>query len=440
MSSKWLPRILLAWGFVMVCFLFGFQVGRQHWFPFNQVMGAINQVKDIRSKLQGNPGGYYVKDERKETVIIHRPKEMAPGLTLMAGVGPKGYLYASIIDANGNAAHHWDLDWFHVWPDAKHIPEFKRPKEHPGVDVHGMWLSQNGDLTYNYNDLGLVQMDICGKVKWRLPHLTHHSVDMDDAGNFWVGDLVLHYKPDPAMPNYHPLYYENGIIQVSPDGKILQRFSLFDILKENGMQGLLYMSAQNHNDTSVCCDMLHENDVEVFKSGMKPDVFKTGDVMVSIRNLNTVIVFDPKTRKIRHLIAGRFIRQHDPDFIDGSTVTVFDNNNVGLAQEQGSSRIVEYSAKTGQTRILFEGTPAHPFYTNEGGKQQRLDNGNILITEMNRGRALEVDPKGELVWEFFNHSDKGLLGVLDQAQRLPPGFMSPDRLKQLSARCTAPAR
>ncbi len=427
----------MAWGAALLVFFYGFQVARQHRFPYDVVMDAVNQVKDIRSKLKGNPGGYYVKTSITQAVVQHRPAEVSPGMTLVTGVGPKGYLYASLIDADGRVEHKWDLDWFHIWPDPRHVPPAMRPKERPGTDVHGIFLSPNGDLTFNYNDLGMVQVDVCGRVKWRLDRLTHHSIDQDEAGNFWVPDLVVHDRPDPALPNYVPTFQENGILVVSPDGRVLQRFSIFDLLKQNGLQGLLYLGTMNHNDTSVCCDMLHENDVEVFRSSMKPDVFQAGDVMVSLRNLNAILVFDPKTRRIRQLIVGRSIRQHDPDFVDGSTITIFDNNNVGKTPAQGSSRIVQYSVKTGEEKVLFQGAPATPFYTDEGGKQQRLANGNLLITEMNRGRALEVNPRGEIVWEYFNHADKGLLGVLDEAHRVPPDVMSAEGLKRLSARCPA---
>ena len=36
------------------------------------------------------------------------------------------------------------------------------------------------------------------------------------------------------------------------------------------------------------------------------------------------------------------------------------------------------------------------------GTTKRLPNGNTLITESNNGRAFEVTPAGEIVWEFFN--------------------------------------
>ena len=33
---------------------------------------------------------------------------------------------------------------------------------------------------------------------------------------------------------------------------------------------------------------------------------------------------------------------------------------------------------------------------------QRLENGNTLVTESDSGRAREVSPEGQLVWEFRN--------------------------------------
>ena len=37
-------------------------------------------------------------------------------------------------------------------------------------------------------------------------------------------------------------------------------------------------------------------------------------------------------------------------------------------------------------------------------------------------RALEVDPNGKIVWEFFNIAEDGILGIIDEAKRLAPRF------------------
>ena len=42
------------------------------------------------------------------------------------------------------------------------------------------------------------------------------------------------------------------------------------------------------------------------------------------------------------------------------------------------------------------------FYTGTRGANQRLANGNTLITESDNGRVFEVDGEGRIVWELRN--------------------------------------
>jgi hypothetical protein len=224
-------------------------------------------------------------------------------------------------------------------------------------------------------------------------------------------------------------------MEFSPAGKVLREISIYDLLQRNNLHGLLYMSSIDNLSTQSTGDTLHVNDIEVFPKSMKSDIFKPGDIMVSMRNVNAILVFDPKTLVVKAITVGHFVRQHDPDFVDGSTITVFDNNNIQADPVHGSSRIVQYSFKTGQQRILFEGDAAHPFYSNFLGKHQHLGNGNILVTEATRGRAFEINPEGQLVWEYRNVIGPNLVGMLSEAQRIPLDTLSLDKLRQLSASC-----
>jgi hypothetical protein len=44
------------------------------------------------------------------------------------------------------------------------------------------------------------------------------------------------------------------------------------------------------------------------------------------------------------------------------------------------------------------------------GDAQRLEGGNILITEATFGRVFEVTEKGRIVWEWVNEEFKGYGG------------------------------
>jgi hypothetical protein len=53
-----------------------------------------------------------------------------------------------------------------------------------------------------------------------------------------------------------------------------------------------------------------------------------------------------------------------------------------------------------------------------------LRNGNILITETDAGRVLEVTPEGEVVWSFVNTCDDTRVGWVMKATRVPESYTS----------------
>jgi hypothetical protein len=64
------------------------------------------------------------------------------------------------------------------------------------------------------------------------------------------------------------------------------------------------------------------------------------------------------------------------------------------------SRILEIDPLSG--RVVWDYSPKSGFFSRARGSNQRLVNGNTLITESDRGYVLEVTPKGRIVWKFVN--------------------------------------
>ncbi|MFC2154850.1 arylsulfotransferase family protein, partial [Candidatus Altiarchaeota archaeon] len=89
--------------------------------------------------------------------------------------------------------------------------------------------------------------------------------------------------------------------------------------------------------------------------------------------------------------------QHEPVLLENGNILIFDNRGPG-----GSSRVLEFDPFTLEIVWQYEGTSSHPFYSELLGTNQRLPNGNTLITESKRGRVFEVTPENELVWEYRN--------------------------------------
>ena len=115
---------------------------------------------------------------------------------------------------------------------------------------------------------------------------------------------------------------------------------------------------------------------------------------------------------------GPWLRQHDPDFTADGKIVVFDNRRDGLAAARhGGSRIVEIDPATYATEVLFAGKGLNDFYTSRLGELEVLGNGNLLLTEAEAGRCLEVTRQGKVVWEFVNRWDANRVGMIFGASR-----------------------
>jgi Arylsulfotransferase (ASST) len=357
--------------------------------------------------------------------MVHRPHAFSEGLTLVSGLTKEGNIDVQVLTRDGDVLQRWDIDWFKgFWPHPHHIPEEDLPRRRPATTLDGIALLPDGDVVFNLDLLGMARVGLCGNIVWRLPYQTHHALHVDETGHMWVAGQKRVKERSPALPGYRPPFVEFTVLKVTPGGDIVREISVFDVLIRNKLHGLLYMSPrETWSDTwslDVSGDTLHLNDVEIFPSHLRPGVFEVGDVLISLRNLNAVMVFNPATLHIKYLSIGRVVHQHDPDFVDGNHISMLDNNNVAPDSQGPQSRIVVVDGRNDHTDVKYSGSAEQPFYTAIMGKHQWLPNGNMLITESTKGRAFEVDPEGQLVWEYFHLVDNGRLALL--TQRLPPFF------------------
>ena len=162
-------------------------------------------------------------------------------------------------------------------------------------------------------------------------------------------------------------------------------------------------------------------------------MFAAGDVMVSMRNLNTIAVLDGETLAVKWSMTGPFLRQHDPDFLPNGHICCSTTARAGRAQSSAHSRILEIDPVTKGWSGASRARADQPFYTDARGKQQALPNGNILVTEAQDGRVFELaraPDGGRVVAEWVNGMEGGVAGYVTQADRVPP-----DRLGFLDQPC-----
>lgn len=405
---------------VFLALVYGVLAGRLGWFPSSLFARAETGFAALAGDgEQVESEAWYFKPIRQPAPppVYSSGKEVG-GVNLVTSI-ERDTLSVRLMAMDGKLLHRWAIDWFAIWPDATHVPERLMPREPPGTHIHGAALLPNGDLVFNFEHLGLVRLDPAGKVVWRLAYQTHHSVRLAEDGMLWVCGQRERTAPMEGFPGLRPPFVEDTILVVAPEGRIVREWSIPVLLRQNGREGLLHLGGQRNFSTYASGDITHLNHVEPFPKALAPGFFGPGDVLVSLRNVNTVLVFEAKTDRIKFVSTGQFVRQHDPHFVDGSTLSVFDNGLIGGPADKPQSRIALLSAPGGEVRDWFVGTPQQPFFTPILGRHQWLADGHLLITDSCAGRAFELDRERRVVWWFINYVDASTVGAVEQVERLP---------------------
>lgn len=422
MSSQ-LPKpvvaalLFLCLALLIAVFLAGVAVQRYK-LPLYGLINEIELAVQVSvEKTQGKRPWWFRDTAVTEPVNNRDGRAADSGANLVSAMGEGTSLVLKLVDMAGEDLHSWHVDWFEVWPEPPgHLPTAEVPKARPGAQIHGAHMFDDGRVVFNFERMSMVMMDACGEVLWKLPYRSHHSIYVDEAGTIWASGQNADLSRNERYPLMVEPVFEPEIVQVSQDGEILSRVSVMDLLDDNGLNAYLYMRAETSSNR-VKGDTLHLNDVDVFPGHLEEGLFKHGDVMLSLRNINTVLVYDPQTLQVKWVKTGGFVRQHDPDFVDGNTITLFDNNAVGPDKFDQQSRIIKIDAVTDEIEVVYEGSAAEPFYTRIMGKHQWLDNGHLLVSDSQNGRGFELNTDGEIVWEFFNLAGEG------QASSMQTGAM-----------------
>ncbi|WP_246984035.1 arylsulfotransferase family protein [Halorientalis marina] len=134
-------------------------------------------------------------------------------------------------------------------------------------------------------------------------------------------------------------------------------------------------------------DWAHLNDVEMLEDGR---------IVTSLRNLDVVVFIRPDEGVLEEWTLGgpgsdRLHGQHNPDYIP--------EENGGpalLIADSGANRIVEFQRVNGSWERSWVWKDRRLSW---GRDADRLPGGNTLITDTNGNRVLEVDERGEVVWQ-----------------------------------------
>jgi hypothetical protein len=216
------------------------------------------------------------------------------------------------------------------------------------------------------------------------------------------------------------------VLKISPaKGEVLDEISVPLALR--ALPGLLHRSDSY--------DPTHLNDIEAVPpslAGAFP-MLADGRLLLSLRNLNTLVAIDPVSKAATWAMTGNFRGQHDPDLLPGGRILVFDN--LGGDPACGGSQILELDAATQAVTWRYDGCAGGGlgglgFGSRDWGNLQPLPNGNVLVVESRRGRVFEVtrEEPARVVWMYENvvgeRDGRPLAGLVGEARRYAPGELT----------------
>ena len=407
-----LEKTAFVLSLVLLVFLGGYLTREFGWFPDRVLQKALGQGGRILTTATGEPDFAETRTRDSSRVGARTPGEVGeigPALTLITSTW-RDFDWnpgLKLIDRDGRVLHEWRVNPTELFSESDH----RRGTELAEQDIHGSMLLPDGDIVVNVEYAGTVRLDACGRIQWKVSEGSHHSIARSADGSFWIPGVSQRRQPvseryPEGYPGLDGTIFHSLILRVSPDGDLLRTISLLDVVYENALERFI-----PKNDQQDRADVLHLNDVEPLSPKMADEypLFEAGDLLVSVRNLDLVLVFDPESLEVKWSASRPFIMQHDPDWMGDGWIGVLDNNwdDTERGTMLGGSRIVALRPHTDSTRVIFPTAKADSFYTAHRGKWQQLESGNLLLVESDAGRVVEVDPDGRTLWEWTAESYDG---------------------------------
>lgn len=346
-------------------------------------------------------------DNPDERGVTARSATADPGLNLYS---TRRLANAVLTDMDGEVVHQWTVEegrrpvtsWMHVEP----LP--------------------NGDLLSISRDHFVSRHDFRSALLWRTAVRAHHDLAVRRDGHILVltrsrGHLTHEGSRLPILTD--------GIAVLSPSGAVVTQHELLPLLRPHvsgsrldAIRERLATAPTDLVRPGGLADVLHANSITILHrpiEGVAPE----GSLLLSFRALSRVAIVSADVSALLWIWGqGELDGQHDATQLANGRILMFDN---GL--RRGDSRVVEVDARTGAVTWSWSDPGV---FTRLRGGAQGLPNGNVLITESDRGRALEITRSGERVWEFWNPSVEGSgdgaqRATIYRLNRFPRSFFAP---------------
>jgi hypothetical protein len=357
-------------------------------------------------------------DTRPSGVVTYDKSKAFDGYNLYVDRGQTAYL----MDMTGRVVHRWRL------PSTRQFWEYAR-------------LLNDGDIVAASLGRGFVKLDKNSRLIWEAQISANHDIEVLQDGSF----LVQATEP-PVKYNQRCVFFDS-IVHVSKDGKILDKWSTYEHFKD--LQKLHFHSLLDKNklakddhpavfdwdslnrrfstferDQSFakteCYDYYHLNSIQVLPDtalGLKDGRFQKGNWLIGSWSADSIFILDKNTHQV--------VWSWGPGILDGPHIPRMSNNGDILVYDNGPhrsfSRLIIIDPMSDKIVWEYKANPPESFHSKFEGSSQLLPNGDFFICESWSGRAFEITPNGETVWEFRNPevNKQGERRVISRMIRIP---------------------
>lgn len=318
----------------------------------------------------GYVDGTYDPNIERANVLVHDVDAAHPGYNFYSSRRDRG---ARLLRMDGTPIHEWKAKEKGAWQHAELLP--------------------NGDVLVIVKDRRLARYDQESRLKWSVKGRFHHDL--------WIheGEIYVLAREIETIESIHPkIPILVDVIRVfSMDGELRREISVLEALRRSKFAFLLpSVSHKRDSKKGRALDVLHTNHVEVLDGSRdeRGPMYAAGNVLVSMRNINAIAILEPSSAEVVWIWGPTNVAfQHHPTMLENGHILLFDN---GVKR----SRVIELDPISGE--IVWQYAPGPSFFSATRGSNQRLANGNTLITESDRGYVFEVTPDGKVVWKFAN--------------------------------------
>jgi len=321
-------------------------------------------------------------------VVAIAPEAMQAGWNLyVSGHAPEAILMAN----DGRVLHRWRTSLREAFP---------------GVDesadngfIRRAALLADGSLLALFQGTGLVELDPSGRIVRR--------IEAAFFNDLWVAPdeseiLLLAKRPvrrDELRPGQTIL--EDEIVSLDRSGHEQWRRSILAAFESSPFRSLL-------DPLGPSADVLHANTIDRLApdTSSPVDFLAAGNLLVSLREIDTLAVLDAGARHVLWAQRGPFRHQHEPSRLGNGHLLLFDNRGAA----GGASRVLEIDPRSGEIVSSWSGFPGVPLVSEQAGSVAELGNGDRLVVASEQGVAWELAPGGQVVWEFRSPHRAGAAG------------------------------